>query len=50
MQCDYIILGGGSRSLKLKLSPEVFHRTPNTTVIEGLALVPDEEKTPPEAD
>ena len=50
MRCDYIILGGGNRSLKLKLSPEVFHRTPNTTVVEGLALAPDEEKISPEND
>jgi hypothetical protein len=38
MQCDYIILGGGSRSIKIKLSPAVFNLTPNTEVIEGLAI------------
>jgi len=38
MQCDYIILGGGSRSIKIKISPAVFKLTPNTEVIEGLAL------------
>ena len=38
MQCDYIILGGGSRSIKIKISPAVFNLTPNTEVIEGLAL------------
>ena len=37
MQCDYIILGGGSRSIKIKISPSVFKLTPNTEVIEGLA-------------
>jgi len=38
MQCDYIILGGGSRSIKIKISPVVFDHTPNTEIIEGLAL------------
>ena len=37
MQCDYIILGGGSRSLKIKISPTVFDLTPNTEIVEGLA-------------
>lgn len=37
MDCDYIILGGGNRSSKLKLSPEIFRHTPNTEVVEGLA-------------
>ena len=38
MQPDYIILGGGSRSIKIKISPAVFKLTPNTEIIEGLAL------------
>jgi prolyl-tRNA editing enzyme YbaK/EbsC (Cys-tRNA(Pro) deacylase) len=38
MQPDYIILGGGSRSIKIKISPAIFNLTPNTEVIEGLAL------------
>jgi len=38
MQCDYIILGGGNRSIKIKISPAVFNLTPNTEVIEGLAI------------
>ena len=37
MQCDYIILGGGSRSLKIKISPTIFDLTPNTEIVEGLA-------------
>ena len=37
MQCDYIILGGGSRSIKIKISPAVFELTPNTEIVEGLA-------------
>ena len=37
MLCDYIILGGGSRSIKIKISPAVFELTPNTEIVEGLA-------------
>ncbi|MDP6666475.1 MAG: YbaK/EbsC family protein [Dehalococcoidia bacterium] len=33
---DYIILGGGSRSIKIKVSPKIFGAIPNATVIEGL--------------
>ena len=40
MQLDYVILGGGSRAIKIKISPTVFDLTPNTTVIEGLAIEP----------
>ena len=36
MDCDYIILGGGSRSTKIKISPEVLTRIPGSQVIEGL--------------
>ena len=35
MKCDYIILGGGSRSIKIKISPAVFELTPNTEIVEG---------------
>ena len=38
LKCDYIILGGGSRSIKIKISPAVFELTPNTEIVEGLAL------------
>lgn len=34
---DWVIVGGGSRSVKLKLDPGVFVRAPRTTVVEGLA-------------
>ena len=37
---NYVILGGGSRSLKIKVSPQIFHSTPNTTIIKDLALGP----------
>lgn len=37
--CDHpwVIVGGGSRDMKVKVDPEVFARMPNTTVVEGLA-------------
>jgi len=38
MQCEYIILGGGSRSIKIRISPQVFGLTPNTEIVENLAL------------
>ncbi len=37
MNLDYIILGGGSRSIKIKISPEIFHSVPNSQIVEGLA-------------
>ncbi len=33
----WVILGGGSRSTKVKISPEVFRRLPGAQVIPGLA-------------
>jgi len=37
MALDYVILGGGSRSSKLRLAPDVLRRLPNVTVVPGLA-------------
>lgn len=37
MALDYVILGGGSRSSKLKIGPGVLLRVPNLTVVPGLA-------------
>jgi prolyl-tRNA editing enzyme YbaK/EbsC (Cys-tRNA(Pro) deacylase) len=37
MACPYVILGGGSRSTKIKISPEVFTRLPGARIIPGLA-------------
>ena len=37
MPLDWVILGGGSRSTKIRTSPEVFRRMPNTTIVPGLA-------------
>lgn len=36
MSCDYIILGGGSRSTKIKVAPEVLNRIPGAQVVHGL--------------
>jgi prolyl-tRNA editing enzyme YbaK/EbsC (Cys-tRNA(Pro) deacylase) len=38
MTRDYIILGGGSRSCKIKIAPQLFNLTPDTEIVEGLAL------------
>jgi prolyl-tRNA editing enzyme YbaK/EbsC (Cys-tRNA(Pro) deacylase) len=40
MQCDRVIVGGGSKSLKIEVAVEVFERMPNAQVIEGLARPP----------
>jgi prolyl-tRNA editing enzyme YbaK/EbsC (Cys-tRNA(Pro) deacylase) len=37
MPLDYVILGSGSRSSKIKVSPVVFTRLPNARVIAGLS-------------
>ena len=36
MGFDYIILGGGGRSTKIKVSPEVLTHIPGATVVDGL--------------
>ena len=33
----WIILGGGSRSTKVRVAPEVLRRVPNATIVSGLA-------------
>ncbi len=38
MALDYVILGTGGRNGKIKTSPEVFRRLPNTRVVRDLAL------------
>jgi len=38
---DWLILGGGSRSTKIRTSPEVFRRMPNATIVPGLATAPN---------
>jgi prolyl-tRNA editing enzyme YbaK/EbsC (Cys-tRNA(Pro) deacylase) len=37
MELDYVILGGGDRSAKIKISPEVFRRLPRTEIVADLA-------------
>lgn len=37
MDLPWIILGGGSRSLKIRVSPEVFRKLPGATVVPGLS-------------
>lgn len=34
---DRVVLGGGSRSLKVRVSPAVFHRLPTAEIVEDLA-------------
>ena len=34
---ERVVLGGGSRSLKTRVSPEVFRRLPSAEIVEGLA-------------
>ena len=40
MACEWVILGGGDRSHKIKAASALFERTPSVTVIDGLALDP----------
>lgn len=40
MPLPWIILGGGSRSLKVKISPEVFRALPGAVVTPGLVVEP----------
>ena len=37
MALEWLILGGGSRSTKIRTSPEVFRRLASTTIVSGLA-------------
>lgn len=38
MSLDYVILGGGSRSLKVKISPEGLKRLPNLQIVSSLSV------------
>ena len=40
MACEWVILGGGDRSHKIRVAPAIFERMPSATVVEGLALEP----------
>ena len=37
MAREWVILGSGSRSSKIKIAPEVFRRIPNATIVPNLA-------------
>jgi prolyl-tRNA editing enzyme YbaK/EbsC (Cys-tRNA(Pro) deacylase) len=37
MALDYVILGGGSRSSKIKIAPDALQKLPGFTVVTGLA-------------
>ena len=43
MSCPYVILGGGSRSTKIKVAPEVFRHLPAAQIIPGLATAMPEQ-------
>ena len=38
MEPDWVVLGGGNRSSKLRLAPDVLRRVPGLRVVEGLAV------------
>lgn len=38
MQLDYVILGGGSRSLKIKISPEALKRLAHAHIVPALSI------------
>jgi prolyl-tRNA editing enzyme YbaK/EbsC (Cys-tRNA(Pro) deacylase) len=40
MAPDWVVLGGGSRSTKIKIAPTVFARVPGASVVRGLSTVP----------
>ena len=39
MSRRWVIVGGGSRDMKVKVDPEVFDRMPSVRIVEGLARV-----------
>ncbi len=41
MVLEYVILGAGSRSAKVKISPTVLEKVPNVQVIPGLSRTPE---------
>jgi len=41
VEAQYVILGGGNRSSKIRISPRIFEHVPSSTVIEGLAKTPE---------
>ena len=43
MDAQYVILGGGNRSSKIRISPRIFEHVPSCTIIDGLAKTPESE-------
>ena len=43
MQADYIILGGGNRSSKIRISPRIFDHVSSSIIVDGLAKLPSPE-------
>jgi hypothetical protein len=41
MDAQYVILGGGNRSSKIRISPRIFEHLPSCTIIDGLAKIPE---------
>ncbi|MGI9584289.1 MAG: YbaK/EbsC family protein [Acidimicrobiia bacterium] len=37
MDHPWVVVGGGSRDMKVKVDPEIFTRLPDTTIVAGLA-------------
>jgi prolyl-tRNA editing enzyme YbaK/EbsC (Cys-tRNA(Pro) deacylase) len=40
MEARYVILGGGNRASKIKISPHIFDQVPSSTIVDGLAMIP----------
>ena len=40
MELDYVILGSGDRSSKIKMGPELLLRVPNAEMVSGLSMPP----------
>jgi len=38
MQRDSVVIGGGSRSMKIRVAPELFRRLPNAEIVDDLAV------------
>jgi prolyl-tRNA editing enzyme YbaK/EbsC (Cys-tRNA(Pro) deacylase) len=40
MEARYVILGGGNRASKIKISPHIFDQVLSSTIVDGLAMIP----------
>jgi prolyl-tRNA editing enzyme YbaK/EbsC (Cys-tRNA(Pro) deacylase) len=38
MPLEYVVLGSGSRSSKIRTTPEIFNRVPNARIVAGLSV------------